>query len=211
MGFFDGIKNFFSNLFGSGNKVNNTVNTVKNTATNVANTVSQVGKGKKETQTFTFETLPKNLDELLKLPEAKLDTPFKTTALVMVALLQYKENEEEMFKMLDHLNGPDAINPYTRTFIHDRLKGREYVVSSFFKGATVDNDYTPTQPYTIEVSSNPYSFDNENYATLWLQSAGADSPRAMALRKKPSTGEWFFREIQCIGDIRVPKSENPWA
>ena len=31
------------------------------------------------------------------------------------------------------------------------------------------------------------------------------------LRKKPSTGQWFLNDIQCLADIRVPVEEDPWA
>lgn len=198
MGLFDSVKRIFSGIIGNSGVTNNITQPI-------------VGRGKNETQTFVFQSIPKTLEELQKLPEASLDTPFKATALTVLALCAFKENEEECFKMLDFLNGPDAITPYTKNFIRDRLKGREYVATSFFKGSSKSNDYTPTQPYTIDVMANPYSFDNENFATLWVQSSGADSPRSIALRKKPSTGEWFFREIQCIGDIKVPDSANPWA
>ena len=34
---------------------------------------------------------------------------------------------------------------------------------------------------------------------------------AIKLRKKPSTGQWFLNDIQCLSDIRVPASEDPWA
>ena len=54
-------------------------------------------------------------------------------------------------------------------------------------------------------------FDNENWATLWVKSSGADNERQIKLRRKPSTGEWFLNEIQCLSDVRPPASEDPWA
>ena len=66
-------------------------------------------------------------------------------------------------------------------------------------------------PYAITVSENPYSFDEENWATLYVTSGGADHPRPIKLRKKPSTGQWFVNDIQCLADIRVPVEEDPWA
>ncbi len=64
---------------------------------------------------------------------------------------------------------------------------------------------------SIEVDVTPYSFDTENWATMYVKSAGADAPRSIKLRKKPSTGQWFLNEIQCLSDIRVPAAEDPWA
>ena len=65
--------------------------------------------------------------------------------------------------------------------------------------------------YVISVSENPYSFDEENWATLYVTSGGADNPRPIKLRKKPSTGQWFLNDIQCLSDIRIPAEEDPWA
>lgn len=66
-------------------------------------------------------------------------------------------------------------------------------------------------PYRVRVSSTPYSFDNENWATLYVHSAGSDSPRPIRLRKKPSTGQWFLVEIQFLSDIRTPAAQDKWA
>ncbi len=160
---------------------------------------------------ITFKALPTNLEELKALPEAKLDTPFKTVALAMAALCNYGNSPEATYEMLDFLEGPDDVSVREQQFLADRLTGKLYKPFAFFQGATTKNGYTPTQPYTITVSDNPYSYTNENWATLYVQSAGADSPQPVVLRKKPSTGQWFVSDIQCLTDIRIPDAENPWA
>lgn len=160
---------------------------------------------------FTFANLPESVDTLMALPEASLDSPFKTTALAMVALLEYEKNPEACYAMLVALRGPDPMTPYAKSFIKERLTGKTYKVKSFFEGATVENSYTPNQPYSIIVSDNPYSFTEENWATMYVQSAGADSPRSIKLRRKPSTNQWFINDIQCLSDIRVPAEADPWA
>ena len=96
-------------------------------------------------------------------------------------------------------------------FTCDAIGNANYKARSFFEGATPQNGYQPNTPYKITVIENPYSFDNENWATLYVQSGGADNPRPMKLRKKPSTGQWFLVDIQCLADIRVPVEEDPWA
>lgn len=161
--------------------------------------------------TFTFASLPQNAEELMALPEADLQSPHKTAALSLVALLMYEKNPETCFSMLDALRGPDPMNPFGKQFIKDRLSGKEYKVKSFFQGATVENGYEPTAPYTITVTDNPYSFPEENWATVYVKSAGADSERGIKLRKKPSTGQWFLNDIQCLSDIRIPAAADPWA
>ena len=48
-------------------------------------------------------------------------------------------------------------------------------------------------------------------ANVQVESGGADSPRQIRLRTKPSTGEWFLWEQFILSDIRPPKSADPWA
>lgn len=167
--------------------------------------------GEKYSETFTFASLPATLAELQALPECSLDSPFKTAALALVALCSYESNINAAFEMLDFLKGPENLSPYEKSFLKDRLAGKQYKVFSFFAGAAPENGYTPSQPYTITVMSNPYSFTNEHWAALYVQSGGADSVRSIKLREKPSTGQWFINEIQCLSDIRVPKEADPWA
>ncbi len=109
-------------------------------------------KGQNHSETYTFAKLPANLAELKELPEASLDSPFKTAALTVAALCSFEQNE-----------------------------------------------------------TAPYSFGTDNWATMYVMSGGADSPRTIKLRQKPSTGEWFLNEIQCLSDIRVPAAADPWA
>lgn len=177
----------------------------------VSNASKTVGKGVNRSETFTFAKLPNNVDELKALPEASLNSAFKTTALTIAALCRYEESPEDSFEMLNFLKGPDELSGQEKQFIRERLNGKGYKVLSYFIGATPQNGYKPTTPYTISVSENPYSFDNENWATLYVTSGGADNPRTIKLRKKPSTGQWFLNDIQCLSDIRLPVAEDPWA
>ncbi len=43
-------------------------------------------------ETFTFASLPESLAEMQALPEARLDTPFKTAALTVLALCAYRHS-----------------------------------------------------------------------------------------------------------------------
>ena len=177
----------------------------------VNDAVQNIGKGRNHSETFSFPALPMSLDDLKALPEASLDSAFKTTALTVLALCRYETDPSAALEMLDFLKGPEQVSTYEKQFIAERLKGKGYKARSFLAGATPENGYQPTTPYTITVSENPYSFDNENWATLYVTSSGADDPRPIKLRKKPSTGQWFLNDIQCLSDIRVPVAEDPWA
>lgn len=177
----------------------------------VSSAVKSVGKGRNHRESFTFSDLPRNVNELRALPEASLDSAFKTTALTILALCRYEHDQAAAIEMLNYLKGPDDVSTYEKQFIQERMKGKEYKARSYLDGATPENSYQPATPYTVTVSETPYSFDNENWATLYVTSGGADDPRPIKLRKKPSTGQWFLNDIQCLADIRVPVEEDPWA
>lgn len=164
-----------------------------------------------KTKTYTFNTLPRTLAEFKALPEAALTDVYAVAALSLLALTRWQDDRDESIAMLNYLKGPDPLNPMGIQQISDRfMDGKFYKVNSFFEGATPENQYTPAMPYRIKVTSNPYSF-SENWATLYLHSGGADSPRPLKLRKKPSTGQWFLVELHYLSDIRIPTAIDKWA
>ncbi len=174
------------------------------------NVVKAVGN---ETKEFVFDSIPTNLAELKARPEANLSDPFGVVALYIVSLCIYPANSDASFEMVDFLKGPSPLSPMEKSFIKDRFSDKDYVPRSYFKGATPDNNYTPAEPVTIAVSELAHSHDvGENRVTLYITSGGADSPRGITLRKKPSTGEWFIEnDPGSLAGIRVPKAADPWA
>ncbi len=176
----------------------------------VSQTVSKAVSNK--SKTYSFEALPQTVDELKALPEAALTDVYAVAALSLLALTRFEADRNASIAMLNFLKGPDPMTPMAIQQISDRfMDGKFYKVNSFFEGATPANNYTPSQPYRIKVSSTPYSFDTENWAVLYLHSGGSDSPRPVKLRKKPSTGQWFLVEIQYLGDVRTPVATDKWA
>ena len=174
----------------------------------VKNAVSNAGNKKEE---FTFTKLPESLAELKALPEAKLDDPYKAAALTVVALCVYAADKNIGIEMLNFLKGPRPLTNHEISFIDDRLRdGKTYVPFSYFKGAKPENDYTPDQPYSITIESNPYSDANEGYKKLFVKSSGADNLREIVLRKK-ADGQWLLWDQVILVGIREPKSADPWA
>ncbi len=210
MGLFDTLKKaatdaLKSNVSSATRKAMNNVTTATSNAINKAFTP-------KESKTFTFEALPNTLDEMKALPEATLDTPFKTAALSVCALCTFGENRAVAKEMLNFLKGPSPLTPSEEQFIANRfMDGKKYIPVSYFEGAVPTNDYKPNVPYKITVMAGPYSFKDPNYATLFIKSGGADSERQITLRKKGETGQWFMWEQFLLPDIRQPKSADPWA
>jgi hypothetical protein len=141
---------------------------------------------------FSFDKLPESLAEFQFLPQANLASPYQTAALTVLALATYRKSPELCFSLIGFLQGPKALTPYGRSFIQDRLAGKDYKPYSYFKGATPSNGYTPTLPYEVTVTSGPYSNTQEGYQTLLLQSSGSDSPGWSVSSKGPTAfGIWM--------------------
>ena len=166
-----------------------------------------------KTYTVTLEQLPVTLEQMQAMPEAALKDPAHTAALTIAALTLYPVDKDASLSMLEFLHGPKGLSPYDKQFLTDRFRDKDYVPRSYFNGATPENNYEPTAPYTLTFFENPYSRDNfsDGYLTLHIKSGGADSPRQLKLRTKPSTGQWFLWEQFLLADIRKPVSADPWA
>lgn len=181
---------------------------LKSSATSaIGKAASSLGNKK---ETFTFAALPESLAQLQALPEASLDTPYKTAALTLCALCAYAADKQIGTEMLNWLRGPRPLSNQEISFLNDRFRDGVDVPFSYFKGATPDNNYTPTQPFTVTVESNPYSDANPGYMKLFLRSGGADNPREVVLRKK-GDGQWLLWDQFLLVGIRQPKSADPWA
>ena len=178
--------------------------------TNPPSTPQTVQGGTNKSVKITFSSLPESYEAFTALPEAKMDNPFSTAALSVLAFCFYPENKDLSLQMLDFLRGPRPLSVMDKQFIADRFRDKDYVPRSYFEGATPNNNYLPSEPYSIVVSENPYSYQNEGYATLYLTSGGADSPRSVQLRLAKD-GKWYLWEQYLLADIRKPESENPWA
>lgn len=195
MGFFDML---------AGKAANNINNATKNAINNAS---VKIGN---KTEKIVFNSMPMTYDEFIALPQANLSTPFETAAMTVLAFCFYSADMDMCCKMLDYLRGPRPLSPMDKSFIADRFSDKDYVPRSYFNGATPDNNYMPVEPYTIEISENPYSYDNQGMAKLYVRSGGADSLRSIELRKAKD-GKWYLWEQYILSDIRQPESENPWA
>ncbi len=161
-------------------------------------------------ETFIFTALPESLAEMQALPEAAMDTPFKTAALTVCALCAYAADKSVGTEMLNFLRGPRPLSNHDISFLNDRFSDGHHVPFSYFKGAVPANNYTPDTPFTITVTSGPYSDANEGYKKLYIKSGGADSPREIVLRKL-GDGRWMLWDQFLLVSIRKPKSDDPWA
>lgn len=182
---------------------------MKNRAETVARSaVSNLGNKR---ETFTFQALPESVEQVRALPEAAMDTPFKTAALTVCALCAFSADQAVGIELLNFLRGPRPMTGQDIAFIKDRFRGeRTYIPFSYFDGATPENNYTPKEPYSVTVTSDAHSYDEQGYARLYITCGGADSPRPVKLRKK-GDGQWCLWEQYLLTDIRQPKANDPWA
>ena len=99
MGLFDSI------MKSAGNAIKNeTVKAVNNAG-------SSVGKGSNRTESFTFASLPGSLAELQAMPEASLDSAFKTTALTIAVLCAYEKNPDGSHTVTLKIKEPMVSQP----------------------------------------------------------------------------------------------------
>lgn len=159
---------------------------------------------------IVFADLPETLEAFKALEQASLSDPFDTAALTVVALCMFPLDRELCYQMIDYLRGPRPMSGMDKQFIADRFLDKDYVPRSYFEGAVPDNDYMPTAPYTITVSSDSHSYDEQGIAKLFIPSGGADSPRSIKLRQAKD-GKWYLWEQYLLAGIRQPESSNPWA
>lgn len=165
-------------------------------------------------KTYSFDSFPTSVTEFKALPEAALKNPYDVAALTILALYAYSKNTEAGCEFLNYLKGPQVLSEREKLFLKDRFDGTSLLPLSYFEGALPDNDYTPKTPYTLAVSENKYSRDQfaDGYITLYVKSGGADSPRPITLRNKPSTGQWFLWEFSAVvSGIRTAVGADPWA
>lgn len=159
----------------------------------------------------TFDQLPKTLEALKQLPEASLKEAYYAVALLIAALSVWPLDKVEAIEMINFLKGVESLSTYEIQFISERLRNKDYLPTSYLKGSSPENSYQASQPYTVKVMTVPSSYDENGYVKFYLQSSGADNPRPVSVRLKPSTGEWFLWDQMLLADIRIPKAADPWA
>lgn len=205
MGLFDSI------MSSAKSAANQAASKAKTEAQNGVRTAAASAFTPNEKKTFTFDAIPSTLAEFQTLPGTDLSDPFAVCALTIVAMNAYYLNQSEAIEMLNFLKGPQPMSTYETGFFKEHIT--DYLARSYFAGATPQNSYEPTKPYTVEIFAQAHSYDQkgEGYVILHVRSGGADNPRDIKLRTKPSTGQWFMWEQFLLPGIRQPANADPWA
>ncbi len=157
-------------------------------------------------KTFEYDKLPQSVEELKYMSDLKDE--YEVAAMVVLALCHYEKDVDKTIEMLNYLKGPLEMSNIDKQFLRDRLVDKKYLMRSYLVGTSVENNYTPTIPYTVTVRDNPYSYSQDGYVTLYITSSGADSDRSVKLRKKAD--QYFLWQNNLMVGIRLPKEEDPW-
>ena len=162
--------------------------------------------------TITYNKIETTLDELKNVDRTN---PYNVVGEFIRVISDYKDND--FYNKIQFLQGDfQPMTEIMKQNIKDRMTQNDkynFIGKSYFKGATPDNDYTPSNPYEIEVFENPYTDENEGYKKLFVRSGGADSERPITLRlaKDGNYYVWSDSFMGLLSDIRQPESSNPWA
>ena len=159
----------------------------------------------------TFSSVPATFAEFSALPQTDLSKPENTCAMFLLALNLYTKDKDAGVEAVNLLRGPRPLSNYDIQFLRDRLRDKAYLPLAYFDGATPENTYTPSQPLTLQVLTDPRPQDVEDgYLRVFLKTAGADSPRPIKLRRKGEN--WYLWEYSSIlSGIRIPVKDDPWA
>lgn len=127
------------------------------------------------------------------------------------------KNSEEFYKKLKFLQEEfQPLSEVMKQNIKDRFMQNEkypYIGKSYFVGATPENNYTPSEPYQIEVTENPHSNIQEGMLKLFVKSGGTDSLRGIIIRlgKDRNYYIWSDSFMGLLADIKPLESSNPLA
>ena len=111
---------------------NQVTSQMKREASKAVNSAAQsasqaIAKGRNHTESFTFASLPTNLAQLQALPEASLDSAFKTTALCVAVLCNLEKDANATWEMLDYLKGPEDVNEREKSLVTVEVRGNKVV------------------------------------------------------------------------------------
>ena len=159
----------------------------------------------------TIASIPATAAEFAAMPQMDLSKPENTCAMFLLALPLYTKDQDAGVASVNLLRGPRPLSNYEAQFLRDRLCDKTYLPLAYFDGAAPQNNYTPSQPLTLQVLSDPRPQDvEEGYLRVYLKTVGADSRRPVKLRKEGEN--WYLWEYSSIlSGIRIPAEADPWA
>ncbi len=161
--------------------------------------------------TVTFNKLPNTVNDFQAIANMGFDKPERTAALLFCALKIFAEDSAQGIQALNILKGPQPLSKTEEAWFKERLGDKLYLPMAYFNGATPENNYTPTTPYTVSFTSDPRPQDCEaGYLRLYVKTPAFDTPRPIKLRQKGSN--WYIWDVNSIMlGVRQPVKDDVWA
>ena len=185
---------------------------------------------------YTFTTIPTCYEDIV---QYRLDSPYKTMALLCLALRTWDKNNRTVCEqMLDYLTFTNIDSYQTdaqgrklskkfsqHQFWTDALRDRmmqnnkyEFIGNAYLEGAMPANNYTPTEPITITVRQSVYdpyyngSATDPSLKQVLISLPGSDSDR-YSLFYQDQRGDWRVFSDNWQGmlvDVKLPGEAIPW-
>ena len=178
------------------------------------------------TYTYTFSTIPTNVEELKQYNISGDDGRYKVLALYIMSLRTWKpENQTDCEEMIGYLCNKQ-LSVYEKQRLADQMKkGKQYLYlgNAFLNGATPANNYTPAQPYSVTLTQDSVVDEDQVYipanpsiptpdqyrAFIFCQAS--DSGKWIDVYKSSKDGNWYmYKWMDLITSIKAPASSNPF-
>ena len=178
------------------------------------------------TYTYTFSTIPTNVEELKQYNISGDDGRYKVLALYIMSLRTWKpENQTDCEEMIGYLCNKQ-LSVYEKQRLAEQMKKSKqylYLGNAFLNGATPANDYTPSQPYSITLTQDSVVDEDQIYIPANPSIPSPDQYRAFIYFKASDSGKWIdvyksskdgnwymYKWMDLITSIKAPASSNPF-
>jgi D-methionine transport system substrate-binding protein len=143
----------------------------------IAGTIDHTTHTPGQSGSVTFSRFPASVDEFKAVREEIGGEPHGAVALQLMAYEMYRRDRRvglECIKLNNTTNNiTSATDRLNQLFGNDATYARPYQIAAFLKGATWENGYNPSKPYTVEVKVNdgrPYDNSSDYQApVLYLE------------------------------------------
>ena len=178
------------------------------------------------TYTYTFSTIPTNVEELKQYNISGDDGRYKVLALYIMSLRTWKpENQTDCEEMIGYLCNRQ-LSVYEKQRLAEQMKKSKqylYLGNAFLNGSTPANNYTPSQPYSITLTQDSVVDEDQVYIPAnpsipspdqyraFIYCKASDSGKWIDVYKSSKDGNWYmYKWMDLITSIKVPASSNPF-
>ena len=178
------------------------------------------------TYTYTFSTIPTNVEELKQYNISSDDGRYKVLALYIMSLRTWKpENQTDCEEMIGYLCNKQ-LSVYEKQRLAEQMKKSKqylYLGNAFLNGSTPANNYTPSQPYSITLTQDSVVDEDQVYIPAnpsipspdqyraFIYCKASDSGKWIDVYKSSKDGNWYmYKWMDLITSIKAPASSNPF-